>query len=376
MQKDYINAEWALLHGTDYRYSVSIEGYVRDDRTTELVDDCYFDEDLNLHVNLQYKGKTYTFTNVLLTALAFKGSQLPIEFWHLVTVLFIDGNSRNSHPGNMIITYPEGGIECPEFPGMFYIPGFTQYVVNNDGTKVIFLPFKRELAIQKYGVYESTKDMAGYTFFTPNRDVNGKKTTLGMHRAVALAFHPFSTKVDHQDVNHKDCNKSNNYFTNLEWRTRRDNNLHATESGKRPDNHHVIVKSIFTGEERRYFSLWECARALGVHGQLILHRAKKEGRQVFSPGLLFKKVSCETPWIPQDMLNHERDKYRKMILRVTVIYDAQTGEFVQKFLTYATAKNFLEKEGKNRTFKVVITHETGEQVCKSLFAERQKSYLT
>ena len=65
-----------------------------------------------------------------------------------------------------------------------------------------------------------------------------------------------------------------------------------------------------------------------------------------------------------------------MILRVTVIYDAQTGEFVQKFLTYATAKNFLEKEGKNRTFKVVITHETGEQVCKSLFAERQKSYLT
>lgn len=375
MQKDYIKSNWALLNGIDHRYSVSIDGHVRDDKTTELVDYSHLPSPLEVNFHLEYRGKMYTFTNTLLVALAFKGSHLPLQFWHLVKVMFIDGNSSNTHPGNMIITFPEGGIECPDYPGMFYIPGFTQYVVNEDGTKVIYLPFNRELKIQKYAVYESTKDMAGYTYFSPNTGVNGRRTTLGMHRAVALAFHPFSTKVDHQDVNHKDTVKWNNHRSNLEWRTRKENNLHATEMNKRPDNHHVTIKSIFTGEERTYFSLWECARSLGIHGQLALHRARKEGRQVFSPGLLFKKVSSDTPWMPHDLLNQDRQKYERAVFRVINLYNAQTGEFVQRFITQTSFKNFMKNEKDETKYKVVVEHKTGEQVCKSLFAEKQRSYL-
>lgn len=56
-------------------------------------------------------------------------------------------------------------------------------------------------------------------------DNKGRDKTYHIHRLVALHF--VDGYFDGADVNHKDGNKSNNTYTNLEWCTRSENQLHS-----------------------------------------------------------------------------------------------------------------------------------------------------
>lgn len=62
-------------------------------------------------------------------------------------------------------------------------------------------------------------------YFQVGLTKEGKRKTFLVHRLVASAFIPNPTLK--RTVNHKDCNKLNNEFTNLEWATYSENINHA-----------------------------------------------------------------------------------------------------------------------------------------------------
>jgi len=65
------------------------------------------------------------------------------------------------------------------------------------------------------------------------------KKTLKVHRLVAQAF--IENTENKLEVNHKDKNKLNNCIPNLEWMTRRENNIHRCEGVKITCNKNKVV---------------------------------------------------------------------------------------------------------------------------------------
>lgn len=76
-----------------------------------------------------------------------------------------------------------------------------------------------KLSIDKYG-YQRI-----YT------SVNGVKSYIRVHRAVALTFIP--NPCNYPQVNHIDGNKQNNHIFNLEWCTNSENMIHSINTGLR-----------------------------------------------------------------------------------------------------------------------------------------------
>ena len=61
--------------------------------------------------------------------------------------------------------------------------------------------------------------------------IEGKREVFRVHQLVALLFVPNPDPTNFTIINHKDGNKRNNDFTNLEWCNYYINNKHARETG-------------------------------------------------------------------------------------------------------------------------------------------------
>lgn len=103
------------------------------------------------------------------------------------------------------------------------------------------------------------------------------RKTQKVHRLVAQAFvdNPFNKKV----VNHKDGDKTNNHYTNLEWVTHKENIRHALRNG------FIQKKSTLNPQEVKavYNSALECNRLAKIFGVSIrtIYRIKNKSLKCY-----------------------------------------------------------------------------------------------
>ena len=115
------------------------------------------------------------------------------------------------------------------------IPDFTGYKADEYGNIYSMIPqgcrnrFDKTkwLGTPKKLNYRVTPN--GYCRVYMRRDSTDKREDVYVHRIIASLFVP--NPNNSEEVNHKDCNTQNNYYTNLEWVTRIENLHYAVEYG-------------------------------------------------------------------------------------------------------------------------------------------------
>jgi hypothetical protein len=88
----------------------------------------------------------------------------------------------------------------------------------------------------------------GYLYYHLSK--KGKYSHARAHRLVAIAFIPNPDNLPY--INHKDCNKQNNFVENLEWCTAQHNSKHAFDNGRNRGifiNGHININRKLTLEQ-------------------------------------------------------------------------------------------------------------------------------
>jgi hypothetical protein len=123
--------------------------------------------------------------------------------------------------------------------------GFENYYeVSNNGQ----VKRKKGVTIYKDGrkaifsetILKQSKNKKGY--FRVYLSVNSKKTTISVHRLVALTF--LENPLKKETVNHKDLDKENNNIENLEWMTNKENMQHAFKNGVYKERDKYTIKNL------------------------------------------------------------------------------------------------------------------------------------
>lgn len=146
----------------------------------------------------------------------------------------------------------------------------------------------------KNGVKRFVKGHSLKQYLNPNGylyidfSVNGKRVHLRVNRVVAVCFLPNPDNLP--EVNHIDCDRTNNAVSNLEWCSREYNIQHREKHGialKRP----VFAANLKTSKVSYFESQSEASRQLGVNDGSINNVVK--GRLNQAGGYLFTENKSE-----------------------------------------------------------------------------------
>lgn len=232
-------------------------------------------------------------------------------------VMFIDENEQNLHPSNLMWLMHRSEARS----GWFRIPGHSRYLISESGL----------MLYRKNGhILEPMKKKDNYCVVVGSTDytVYPKRTSMHVHRLMALAFLPYGRNVCILDVNHIDGDKHNLAIDNLEWVTRSENNKHANVTGLKNDHNPVIVTNIVTGEVFEYYSQAECSRQLGIDYKLVSWRLKQTPGTVFDGCFTFHHKES------REYVKHRTSP------KIAIVRNIVTGEELE-FPSLAQAAKFL-----------------------------------
>jgi len=100
------------------------------------------------------------------------------------------------------------------------------------------------------------------------QDDSKHKASYKLHRLIAETFIP--NPLNLPQINHKDGNKLNNHYTNLEWCTNKYNANHAINNKLIIRNKSIIVTNLDTNERYYFISIRACGRYLNINNGNIV----------------------------------------------------------------------------------------------------------
>jgi len=101
-----------------------------------------------------------------------------------------------------------------------HIPNYSNYMISNNGI-ILSTNYNKTGLIRELKIYTNRYGYKNVELY----DDNKQSKRLSVHRLVANTFIP---KIEGKDfVNHKDGNKANNCYSNLEWVTSSENTKHS-----------------------------------------------------------------------------------------------------------------------------------------------------
>lgn len=190
------------------------------------------------------------------------------------------------------------------FPGYYEIPGFDRYAITTNG----------QLIDKKTNrVKQANRHPSGYYDFSVM--VNGKKTTVGRHRLMGLAFSHPDVGVSNLVVNHLDGVKGNDELLNLEWTTHQGNIEHAGVMGLTTKCIPISVRNVDTGEVLKYPSAVEYARGNGLTKDAVLWRLRCGESSVFPERKQYRRGHDDAPWKTPTRSDERNGRSRPVLLR-------------------------------------------------------------
>ncbi len=156
--------------------------------------------------------------------------------------------------------------DIPNYEGIYQVSNLgglkslDRYIMYPDGTKKLF----------KGKIQKKTINSTGYVYY--DLYVNCKRKRFLAHMIVYISFvSEYDRKLD---INHIDCNKTNNNINNLELTTRSENMIHAL-------NNNLLNKTINSATKHYIkigeisYSLKEISRKYNLPYSLVFGRFKK-----------------------------------------------------------------------------------------------------
>ena len=139
------------------------------------------------------------------------------------------------------------------------IPGFEGYEISNLGYVISYKnKIPKKLTISEYP--------NGYKFVSLCKD--GKTKGYLLHRLVLMSFRPCEN-MEQLQVNHIDCDRSNNCLSNLEWISPKENRKYREKMKHTPKAETIQVIFLKDGKEMYFDSMTACAEYFGISRKAI-----------------------------------------------------------------------------------------------------------